>query len=114
MDTLTDLVCEYEPWRGGFIHSGMKNSAMWFFRHVAPQLIAYCNEHSTTGLVIVGHSLGAATAAILTIILTDYLDEFRQQGEFELKCFGYAPACGLSLDLAEKYSVCCFFFKKKR
>jgi hypothetical protein len=24
MDTLTDLVCEYEPWKGGFIHSGMK------------------------------------------------------------------------------------------
>ncbi|GAA5811701.1 hypothetical protein MFLAVUS_005142 [Mucor flavus] len=105
MDTLTDLVCEYEPWKGGFIHSGMKSSAMWFFRHVAPQLIAYSNEHSTTGLVIVGHSLGAATAAILTIILTDYMDEFKQnKEEFELKCFGYAPACGLSLDLAEKYS----------
>lgn len=107
MDTLTDLVCEYEPWRGGFIHSGMKNSAMWFFRHVVPQLIAYSNEHSTTGLVIVGHSLGASTAAILTIILTDYIDEFRQgkDEEFHLRCYGYAPACGLSLDLAEKYSV---------
>lgn len=122
MDTLTDLVCEYEPWKGGFIHSGMKasssiickmqcvltlikqNSAMWFFRHVAPQLIAYSNEHSTTGLIIVGHSLGASTAAILTIILTDYIEEFRQgKEEFTLKCYGYAPACGLSLDLAEKY-----------
>lgn len=78
---------------------------MWFFRHVAPQLIAYSNEHSTTGLVIVGHSLGAATAAILTIILTDYIHEFRQgkEEEFTLQCYGYAPACGLSLDLAEKY-----------
>lgn len=77
---------------------------MWFFRHVAPQLIAYSNEHSTTGLIIVGHSLGASTAAILTIILTDYIDEFRQgKQEFTLRCYGYAPACGLSLDLAEKY-----------
>ncbi|KAI8098270.1 uncharacterized protein B0P05DRAFT_521149 [Gilbertella persicaria] len=99
MDTLTDLVCEYEPWKGGFIHSGMK-----FFRHVVPQLVAYSNEHSTTGLVIVGHSLGAATAAILTIILMDCLDEFRKgKEEFSLKCYCYAPACGLSLDLAEKY-----------
>ncbi|CEP17602.1 hypothetical protein [Parasitella parasitica] len=104
MDTLTDLVCEYEPWKGGFIHSGMKNSAMWFFRHVAPQLIAYSNEHSTTSLVVVGHSLGASTAAILTIILTDYIEEFRRgKPEFTLQCYGYAPACGLSLDLAEKY-----------
>lgn len=113
MDTLTDLVCEYEPWRGGFIHSGMKNSAMWFFRHVVPQLIAYSNEHLTNGLIIVGHSLGASTAAILTIILTDYIDEFRQgkDEEFQLRCYGYAPACGLSLDLAAKYSV---FIEKKR
>ncbi|KAI7903957.1 uncharacterized protein BX663DRAFT_505867 [Cokeromyces recurvatus] len=104
MDTLTDLVCEYEPWKGGFIHSGMKNSAIWFLRHVAPQLIAYTNEHSTTGLIIVGHSLGGATAAILTIMLMDYIDEFRKgKDEFKLQCFGYAPACGLSLDLAEKY-----------
>ncbi|KAI8646615.1 hypothetical protein BD408DRAFT_428613 [Parasitella parasitica] len=104
MDTLTDLVCEYEPWKGGFIHSGMKNSAMWFFRHVVPQLIAYSNEHSTTSLIIVGHSLGASTAAILTIILTDYIDEFRRgKKEFTLQCYGYAPACGLSLDIAEKY-----------
>ncbi|KAG2208661.1 hypothetical protein INT47_007759 [Mucor saturninus] len=105
MDTLTDLVCEYEPWKGGFVHSGMKNSAMWFFRNVVPQLIAYSNEHSATALTIVGHSMGASTAAILTIILTDYIEEFRQKDkDFKLQCFGYAPACGLSLDLAEKYS----------
>ncbi|KAL0095662.1 hypothetical protein F4703DRAFT_1825992 [Phycomyces blakesleeanus] len=104
-DTMTDLVCEYEPWRGGLIHKGMKSSAMWFFRNVAPQLIAYSNEHSTSALYIVGHSLGAATAAILTIMLIDYLDEFRKgtDVDFSLKCFGYAPACGLSLNLSEKY-----------
>ncbi|KAI8991932.1 hypothetical protein BDF20DRAFT_76604 [Mycotypha africana] len=107
MDTLTDLVCEYEPWRGGFVHSGMKNSAIWFFRNIAPQLIAYSNEHSTTGLIIVGHSLGAATAAILTIILMDYIDEFRRgKDEFSIQCYGYAPACGLSLELAKKYKDC--------
>ncbi|KAI8374089.1 hypothetical protein EDC96DRAFT_12664 [Choanephora cucurbitarum] len=104
MDTLTDLVCEYEPWRGGFVHSGMKNSAIWFFHHVVPHLVAYTKEYAATGLTIVGHSLGAATAAILTIILTDYLDEFKQgEKEFDLKCYGYAPACGLSIDLAERY-----------
>ncbi|KAI9316314.1 hypothetical protein BX666DRAFT_1858941 [Dichotomocladium elegans] len=104
-DTMTDLVCEYEQWRGGLVHKGMKSSAMWFFRHVAPQLVAYCNEHSTNSLYIVGHSLGAATAAILTIMLLDFVDEFRKDKtqEFTLKCFGYAPACGMSLDLSERY-----------
>ncbi|KAG2227573.1 hypothetical protein INT45_002258, partial [Circinella minor] len=104
-DAMTDLVCEYEPWRGGLVHKGMKSAATWFFRHVAPQLVAYCNEHSTNALYIVGHSLGAATAAILTIMLVDFIDEFKgnDANEFTLKCFGYAPACGLSLDISEKY-----------
>ncbi|KAI8372887.1 uncharacterized protein BYT42DRAFT_49753 [Radiomyces spectabilis] len=104
-DTMTDLVCEYEPWKGGYVHKGMKSSALWFFQHIAPKLVAYTNKHSTSALYIVGHSLGAATAAILTILLLDYMDEFQQGKEepFTLQCFGYAPACGLSLDLAEKY-----------
>ncbi|KAL9560076.1 hypothetical protein PS6_000410 [Mucor atramentarius] len=104
-DTMTDLVCEYEPWKGGLVHKGMKSSATWFFRHVAPKLIAYVNKHSTTSLYIVGHSLGASTSAILTIMLQDYISEFRQgkDGDFSIYSVGYAPACGLSLNLANKY-----------
>ncbi|CAO0795273.1 unnamed protein product [Mucor circinelloides] len=104
-DTMTDLVCEYEPWKGGLVHKGMKSSATWFFRHIAPKLIAYVNKHSTTSLYIVGHSLGASTSAILTIMLQDYISEFRQgkDGDFSIYSVGYAPACGLSLNLANKY-----------
>jgi Lipase (class 3) len=76
---------------------------------VAPQLIAYTNQHATSALYIVGHSLGSSTAAILTIMLLDYIDEFRKSADqndnqdFQIKCFGFAPACGLSLDLSERY-----------
>jgi hypothetical protein len=70
-------------------------------------LIAYVNKHSTTSLYIVGHSLGASTGAILTIMLQDYINEFRKgkDGDFSIYSIGYAPACGLSLDLANKYKV---------
>ncbi|KAI8992179.1 hypothetical protein BDF20DRAFT_848787 [Mycotypha africana] len=104
-DTMTDLVCEYEPWKGGIVHKGMKSSATWFFRHIAPKLIAYVNKHSTQSLYIVGHSLGASTGAILTIMLQDYINEFRKgkDSNFNIYCLGYAPACGLSLNLANKY-----------
>jgi hypothetical protein len=80
---------------------------MWFFRHLGPKLIAYSNAQSTSALYIVGHSLGAATASILTIMLLDYMDEFKKgkTGDFTLQCFGFAPACCLSLDLSEKYKV---------
>jgi hypothetical protein len=33
------------------------------------------------------------------------LDTFPDGKDFNIKCFGYAPACGLSLDLAEKHKV---------
>ncbi|ORZ23450.1 hypothetical protein BCR42DRAFT_344112 [Absidia repens] len=104
-DTMTDLVCEYEPWKGGLVHKGMKNSAMWFFDHLAPKLIAYINSQPISALYIVGHSLGAATAAILTIMLLDYMDELKKgkPDNFVLQSIGYAPACGLSLELSEKY-----------
>lgn len=85
----------------------MKSAAQWFFTHVAPQLIAYCNKHSTSALYIVGHSLGAATASILTMMLLDYAPEFRRGSpddrEFKIHCFGYAPACSVSLELSERY-----------
>ncbi|KAG2176612.1 hypothetical protein INT44_007276 [Umbelopsis vinacea] len=105
-DTMTDLACEYEQWRGGLVHSGWKASAQWFLREVGPSLIAYANVHSTSALYIVGHSLGSGTAAILTIMLLDYLDEFRKDNrEFEIKCFGYAPTCAMDLHLSEKYKA---------
>ncbi|KAI8992628.1 hypothetical protein BDB01DRAFT_832918 [Pilobolus umbonatus] len=103
-DTMTDLVCEYEPWKGGLVHKGMKSSANWFFKNIAPKLIAYINKHSTKLLYIVGHSLGASTAAILTMMLQDYINEYNEEKDrFKVYCFGYAPACGVSLDLAEMY-----------
>lgn len=40
-------------------------------------------------------------------MLLDFMDEFQKdkKEKFQLKCFGYAPACGLSLDLAEQYKA---------
>lgn len=39
--------------------------------------------------------------------MLDFMDEFQKdkKEEFQLKCFGYAPACGLSVDLAEQYKA---------
>lgn len=42
-------------------------------------------------------------------MLLDYIDEFRKSADhsdnqdFQIKCFGFAPACGLSLELSERY-----------
>ncbi|KAG0207710.1 hypothetical protein BGX28_001107 [Mortierella sp. GBA30] len=104
-DTLTDLVCEYQQWKGGLVHGGMKTSADWFMVHLVPQLVAYISKHKVSALNIVGHSLGGGTASLLTMMLLDHQHEFQSMmnGDFRIRCHAFAPACSVSKDLADKY-----------
>ncbi|KAG9325505.1 hypothetical protein KVV02_007536 [Mortierella alpina] len=104
-DTLTDLVCEYQQWKGGLVHGGMKTSADWFMTHLVPQLVAYTSKHKVSALNIVGHSLGGGTASILTMMLLDHQHEFQSMmnGNFRIRCHAFASACSVSKDLADRY-----------
>ncbi|KAG0366123.1 hypothetical protein BC939DRAFT_440813 [Gamsiella multidivaricata] len=104
-DTLTDLVCEYQQWKGGLVHGGMKTSADWFMKNLVPQLVAYISKHKVSALNIVGHSLGGGTASILTMMLLDHQHEFQSmmKGQFRIQCHAFAPACSVSKDLADRY-----------
>ncbi|KAG0252182.1 hypothetical protein BG011_007147 [Mortierella polycephala] len=114
-DTLTDLVCEYQQWKGGLVHGGMKTSADWFMAHLVPQIVAYIAKHKVSALNIVGHSLGAGTASILTMMLLDHQHEFRSMlnGQFRIQCHAFAPACSVSKDLADRYrdSIRCYVYE---
>ncbi|KAJ1978455.1 hypothetical protein H4R35_001896 [Dimargaris xerosporica] len=72
-DTLVDLVCEYQKWYGGLVHSGIKAAANWLMLNVMPKALAHMKRHKVTSLVIVGHSLGGSTAALLTMMLLEQL-----------------------------------------
>ncbi|KAF9434986.1 hypothetical protein BGZ76_007094 [Entomortierella beljakovae] len=104
-DTLTDLVCEYQQWKGGLVHGGMKTSAEWFMKNLVPQIVTYISKHKVSALNIVGHSLGGGTASLLTIMLLDHQHEFQNlmNGNFRIRCHAFAPACVVSKDLADKY-----------
>ncbi|KAI8388688.1 uncharacterized protein BYT42DRAFT_560903 [Radiomyces spectabilis] len=111
-DCITDLVCEYRPWKGGLVHSGLLASAQWFFTRIIPQIFHYIHEQSKSSdrpissFIITGHSLGAGAAAILTMMIVDHLDELRQLSgnpNFRIHCYSYAPVAAVSLDLAEKH-----------
>jgi hypothetical protein len=102
MDALTDLICEYQPWKGGLVHSGFLSSAKWFIKNVLSQLISFCSLYDAESLILVGHSLGAATASILTIMLQDHIDEFPKKEGFKIHCYSFAPPCVVSKDLSIK------------
>ncbi|ORZ08300.1 hypothetical protein BCR42DRAFT_424823 [Absidia repens] len=113
-DVITDLVCDYKPWKGGLVHCGVLASAQWLFTRIVPQIFHHIHEHSKQrtvpydikSFIITGHSLGAGTASILTMMIVDHLDELRQLSNnpnFKVHCYGYAPVASVSLDLSEQY-----------
>ncbi|PIA13874.1 alpha/beta-hydrolase [Coemansia reversa NRRL 1564] len=106
-DTVVDLSCEYSKWNGGLVHSGMKASAHWLFLEVMPQIFAYASSQRTKSICIVGHSLGASTAAILTIMLHEYRSHLSNLGidmaKFDIRGYCYGPAPCISDDIADRY-----------
>lgn len=78
-DTLTDLVCEYVPWKTGLVHSGIYESARWFDTNVSMQLCRWATEFNVSNIYITGHSLGGASAALVTMMLKDRLTKGKDQ-----------------------------------
>ncbi|KAI8059773.1 hypothetical protein BDF21DRAFT_141627 [Thamnidium elegans] len=105
-DAITDLVCEYKPWKGGLVHSGMLASAQWFYTSIVPQIFRYIHHQELSGFIITGHSLGGGTASLLTMMVADHIDELRhlaRNDAFDLHCYNYAPAAVSSPDLGRRY-----------
>ncbi|KAI8993566.1 hypothetical protein BDB01DRAFT_832360 [Pilobolus umbonatus] len=107
-DAITDLVCEYRPWKGGLVHSGMLASAQWFYTNILPQIFRYVHHYSNviTNLIITGHSLGGGTASILTMMAADHINRLKSLAcnpSFDLHCYTYAPAAVVTRDLSKRY-----------
>lgn len=108
-DVLTDLNAEGEtlplnpPVEDFLGHKGMVQAAVYIKNKLYEEnLIEKALNHNPTrgtqnfGLILVGHSLGAGTAAILAILLKQDFDN--------LHCFSYSPPGGLLSMPAVEYS----------
>ncbi|KAJ1834988.1 hypothetical protein IWW55_001343 [Coemansia sp. RSA 2706] len=109
-DTVVDLTCEYTKWNGGLVHSGIKASAQWLFLEVMPQIFAYAGSQHISSIRIVGHSLGASTAAILTIMLQESHARLSGLGvdveQFDIHAYCYGPAPCISDNIADRHRDC--------
>ncbi|KAJ2609547.1 hypothetical protein EV177_004416, partial [Coemansia sp. RSA 1804] len=109
-DTVVDLSCEYTKWNGGLVHSGMQASAHWLFVKVVPRILAYARSQGIRRIRIVGHSLGASTAAILMIMVRSVRDRLRGLGvdidEYDIRAYCYGPAPCVSDNIADRFRDC--------
>lgn len=110
-DVVTNLSAEVEPFLGGHGHQGVVKSAHNLHEGLRPALAEFVDRYEPSGgVVVVGHSLGGAVAAALTLLLRQpSLDrEFDENNESEraknafrsARCFSFAPPPFLSEDLA--------------
>ncbi|CAM6089926.1 unnamed protein product [Calypogeia fissa] len=92
-DVLTDLKPHSERFGDGYAHSGMLGSARWIRDCVADVLKDLMSKNGYR-LVLTGHSLGAGTAALLTMLL-------RETNEKGLTVLGAKP------NLVTCWGFCC-------
>lgn len=70
-DVLTDLNPHSEPFEGGLAHSGMLAAARWLLQNEGQTLHDVLQANPGFALVLVGHSLGAGTASLLSLLLRE-------------------------------------------
>jgi len=96
-DCLTDLVANYEPFLGGCAHAGILMAARQLYQDLCPVLIELLSKNPTYELRVIGHSLGAGTATLFTMML-------QQDHKIPVHCYAFAPPAIVSLDVAKQFN----------
>ncbi|KAG9155660.1 hypothetical protein Leryth_003948 [Lithospermum erythrorhizon] len=109
-DLITDIVSlsndEVVTFEGYSTHFGVAEAAHWFLTHEMNTLRRCLHEHKGFRLRLVGHSLGAATASLLAIMLRKKSSEELGFNPEIVSAVGYATPPCVSKELAES---CCDF-----
>lgn len=100
-DTLTDLCAEYEPFKGGFVHTGFHRGANWIKDHYNHEIVGYIQKFKSNALYIVGHSLGGAIASLYTLAFEDIATCIRKTNPlFTYHCYNFGAPSVCSINLA--------------
>lgn len=118
-DCLTDLKGEYTPFdlvdpmtgelkAAGMVHMGIMTCARNLSKKLKTMILDECFNHPDYTLVIVGHSLGAGSAALLTLMWMNDVDFVA----IPFKTYAYAPPAVVSTELntylTEKVTSCSY------
>ncbi|KAG0044178.1 hypothetical protein BGZ83_010576 [Gryganskiella cystojenkinii] len=98
-DAMTDLVCEYYPYKGGLVHKGIMDNARFVLERSGKDIEAALKKFNLKTIYCIGHSLGAGSASLLCSLLQDRFENFMVPGmtptepaqKLEVKAYLFAP-----------------------
>lgn len=98
VDAITDLVCDTDPvvFRGvhGHAHRGFLESGKKLVDELTPEILEIKEKYPGFGVSVCGHSLGAAAATMVAMLLLD-------QTDWDVQAYLFAPPCVLSESLCQ-------------
>ncbi|KAK3836301.1 MAG: Alpha/Beta hydrolase protein [Linnemannia gamsii] len=98
-DAMTDLVCEYYPYKGGLVHKGIMDNARFVLERSGKDIEAALRKFNLKTIYCIGHSLGAGSASLLCSLLQDHFADYQvaptaqvpHPPKFEVKAYLFAP-----------------------
>ncbi|KAJ3030151.1 UNVERIFIED_CONTAM: hypothetical protein HDU68_009925 [Siphonaria sp. JEL0065] len=73
---LTDINADYFPFHNGSVHKGIFRAAQQIFDNQLEALLGWVQELKVPAIYCTGHSLGAGTCALLTLLLDEQRNRF--------------------------------------
>ncbi|KAF9127367.1 hypothetical protein BGW39_005933, partial [Mortierella sp. 14UC] len=98
-DAMTDLVCEYYPYKGGLVHKGIMDNARFVLERSGKDIEAALRKFNLKTIYCIGHSLGAGSASLLCSLLQDHFADYQvaptpqvpRPPKLEVKAYLFAP-----------------------
>ncbi|KAG0342844.1 hypothetical protein BG000_000607 [Podila horticola] len=97
-DAMTDLVCEYYPYKGGLVHKGIMDNARFVLERSGKDIEAALKKFNLNTIYCIGHSLGAGSASLLCSLLQDHFADYvvpatpqAAQQKLQVKAYLFAP-----------------------
>ncbi|KAG0328921.1 hypothetical protein BGZ99_003995 [Dissophora globulifera] len=109
-DAMTDLVCEYYPYKGGLVHKGIMDNARFVLEHSGKDIEAALKKFNLKTIYCIGHSLGAGSSSLLCSLLQDHFADYivpatstTKAQRLEVKAYLFAPPPICTPNLALKW-----------
>ncbi|KAI1316173.1 hypothetical protein EDD11_010345 [Mortierella claussenii] len=97
-DAMTDLVCEYYPYKGGLVHKGIMDNARFVLERSGKDIEAALKKFNLKTIYCIGHSLGGGSASLLCSLLQDQFADYvipatpnPKEQKLEIKAYLFAP-----------------------